>query len=132
MGRYGDAQSARALPGINGTGSLLTLNNAFPYNGVMGGIIGRTFQNTLYDAHGSPPDPQTFGAVALDRAGRPLYISMGGPVANGPYDIDLTHNAAHAVRSGQRRTIPSASPSSNASSAVTIATQPRFRSAWPT
>ena len=48
---------------------------------------------TIYDAYGSPPDPQTFGAVALDRAGRPLYISLGGPVANGPYDIDLTRNA---------------------------------------
>jgi hypothetical protein len=52
---------------------------------------------TIYDAHGSPPDHQTFGAVALDRTGRPVYISMGGPVVNGPYDLDLTLNAPHAV-----------------------------------
>ena len=63
---------------------------------VGGKLIGRT-SRTIYDAYGSPPDPQTFGAVGLDRAGRPLYISLGGPVANGPYDIDLTRNAPHAV-----------------------------------
>ena len=26
-----------------------------------------------------------------------MYISLGGPMANGPYDIDLTHNAPYAV-----------------------------------
>ena len=100
MGRYGpplpSGQIGSALPGVNGSGSPLSLNHAFPYNGVMGGTYWTHFQS-IYDAHGSPPDHQTFGAVALDHAGRPLYISMGGPVANGPYDIDLTRNAAHAV-----------------------------------
>ena len=87
---------------------------------------------TTYDAYGSPPDPQTIGAVALDRAGRPLYISMGGQVANGPYDIDLTRNAPHAVDQATRRQSLRRRRSSSASSAVTIATRPRFRNDWPT
>jgi hypothetical protein len=111
MGRYGPATPGGTLPmsgpptaypGVNPgdpsniAGSMLTLNNAFPYNGVMGGNYWTNFQK-IFDAYGSPPDPQSIGAVALDRAGGPLYISHGGPVANGPYDIDLTRRAAHAV-----------------------------------
>ena len=112
MGRYGPGIGS-ALPGIDsayqGTnitiGSPLTLNNAFPYCGVGGGNYWMNFAlpvtpltpPSIYDAYGSPPDPQAMGAVALDRAGRPLYISLGGPVCNGPYDIDLTRNAPHAV-----------------------------------
>ena len=149
--RYGPTTSApiplpltgSALPGGNryaardSAGSPLTLNNSFSvYRRSDKSTIGRTshlldeLPNNIYDAFGSPPDPQTFGAVALDRAGRPLYISLGGPVANGPYDIDLTRNAPHAVRSALRPTIPSAWRNWNASSVVTIATQPRFRNAW--
>ncbi len=95
-----------ALPGSNGSvslpGSPLTLNTWFPYNGANGGSYWSNFQNPVnnpsnYDAYGSPPDSQAIGAIGLDRAGRPLYISLGGPVANGPYDIDLTRNAPHAV-----------------------------------
>jgi len=97
MGRYG-MPIGDAIPGVNGMGALLTLNKAFPYSGYYGGNndYWKNFQ-TIFDAHGSPPDHQTIGAVGLDRAGRPLYISMGGPVANGPYDLDLTPNAPHAV-----------------------------------
>ena len=94
MGRYGTPVGG-ALPGKSG-GSLLTFNKAFPYNGVEGGNFWTNFQS-IFDAYGSPPDHQTFGAIGLDRAGRPLYISLGGPVANGPYDIDLTLYAPHAV-----------------------------------
>ncbi len=98
MGRYG-SPVGDSVPGIDPlqspSGSLLTMNNAFPFNGVIGGNYWSHFQ-TNFDAHGSPPDHQTFGAVALDPAGRPVYISMGGPVANGPYDIDLSHDAPHA------------------------------------
>ena len=43
------------------------------------------------------PTLRSSGAVGLDRAGRPLYVSYGGPVANSPYDIDITLNAPHAV-----------------------------------
>ena len=107
MGRYGPGIGS-ALPGINGPGSALTFNNAFPYSGVVGGnnnywtnfaVLGSNYNYTggSCDAFGSPPDTQTIGAVALDRAGRPLYISLGGPVANSPYDLDLTRNAPHAV-----------------------------------
>jgi hypothetical protein len=109
MGRYGSpipaAPMGSALPGANPSGagmpgSLLTLNPSFPYNGVNG--INWNYWSNLnqatyrFDAFGSPPDHQTFGAVGLDRAGRPLYVSLGGPVANGPYDIDLSRHAAHA------------------------------------
>jgi len=97
MGRYG-MPIGSAVPGLSGTGSLLTLNKAFPYSGILGGNndYWTNFQ-TIFDAHGSPPDHQTMGLIGLDRAGRPLYISMGGSVVNGPYDIDLTPNAPHAV-----------------------------------
>jgi hypothetical protein len=101
MGRYGQPAGS-ALPGFmagagTGTpGALLTFNRAFPFNGVMGGNYWTNF-GTIYDSHGSPSDYQTFGAIGLDHSGRPLYISMGGPVANGPYDLDLTLNAPHAV-----------------------------------
>ena len=96
MGRYGQPIGS-ALPGGRSGSSPLSLNRAFAYNGdVNGGTYWSNFQ-TIYDAHGSPPDYQTFGIEALDRAGRPLHISMGGQIANGPYDIDLTRNAPHAV-----------------------------------
>ena len=93
MGRYGPGIGT-ALPGINGQGSALTINNEFPYGGVMGVNY---WTNPNLDAYGSPPDPQAMGSIALDPAGRPFHISMGGQVANGPYDIDLTRNAPHAV-----------------------------------
>ena len=110
-GRYGppsNMPSGSGVPGLSGTGSLLTQNASFPYNSDVNGntywanfaVPGFTPTNAspnIFDAYGTPPDPQTFGAYALDRAGRPLYISLGGPLVNGPYDLDLTRNAPHAV-----------------------------------
>ena len=95
------ARAARfpAPPGVAGgstPGSMLTMNNNFPYSGVLGGNFWTSsFAN--WDAHGTPPDPQTAGAIGLDNAGRMIHISFGGQVANGPYDLDLTRNAPHAV-----------------------------------
>jgi hypothetical protein len=51
------------------------------------------------DAYLSPPDPQGYGAVALDVAGRPLWMSMGTTCINTPYDLNLSRNAPHAVDS---------------------------------
>ena len=129
MGRYG----SNGVPGIRGTGSVLSQNRAFPYNG---DVNGKTYwsnfaipgnANAIFDAYGSPGDHQTLGAVGLDRAGRPLYISLGGPLANGPYDIDLSHNAPHAVDLAPVND-PFGAAESSASSGVTIATRPRSRS----
>ena len=115
MGRYGpmsnpNAAVGSAVPGVNGSGVPLTLNTSFPFNGIgtAGAFngMGNYWANFaspgpgnagIYDSFGSPPDHQTLGEIGLDRAGRPLYISMGGPVANGPYDLDITRNAPHAV-----------------------------------
>ncbi len=104
MGRYGPLTGRRtgsigALPGLAGSGSLLTINQAFPYSGDMKPVSGTywTMSGGTLDAYGTPPDFQTIGAIGLDTAGRRIDISMGGQVANGPYDIDLTRNAAHGV-----------------------------------
>ncbi|MGA2066902.1 MAG: hypothetical protein ABSG86_18130 [Thermoguttaceae bacterium] len=53
--------------------------------------------NRWVDAYGSPPDTQGYGAVAVDVAGRPLFMSMGGSCVNTPYDLNLSRKAAHAV-----------------------------------
>ena len=53
--------------------------------------------NFWVDAYGTPPDPQGYGAVALDAAGRPLWMSMGTTCINTPYDLNLSRNAPHAV-----------------------------------
>lgn len=97
-GRYGGS----ALPGtVTGStsGSLLTWNNAFTYSSVLWGGT-QNYWNVSggsLDAYGAPPDPQAAGAIGLDNAGRLIRISMGGRVANGPYDFDITRNAPHAV-----------------------------------
>jgi hypothetical protein len=105
MGRYGPGGNS-GMPALPGTissasaipGSILAINSAFPYIDAQNSVSGKNFWTMpALDAYGSPPDPQAFGTVALDTAGRPFYISMGGQVPNGPYDIDLTHNAPHAV-----------------------------------
>ncbi len=83
MGRYGRrplaCRSAAPCRGSIGTGSPLTLNNAFPYNGVMDGSTITYWTNfqTIFDAYGSPPDPQTFGAVGPG-SGRPSLVHFFG------------------------------------------------------
>ena len=89
LGRYGEAVGS-GLPGTaaNNGYTWLTWNRWFGYaenywTGVTSGAP--------LDAWGSPPDTQGFGAIGLDLAGRPLYISMGGTLKNTPYDIDLSY-----------------------------------------
>jgi len=102
LGRYGEGfgtgipGSASDKPGYTFNGGYMGLiwNHWFSYGenywtGVTNG--------TSADAWGSPPCTQGFGAVGLDVAGRPLYISMGGSVKNTPYDLDLSRNAPHAT-----------------------------------
>ena len=100
LGRYGETDipngmfPSGALAGSTTAGySPLTWNRWFSYS--------ENWQNDLngtsFDAWGSPPDTQGLGAIGLDVAGRPLYISMGGLVKNTPYDIDLSRNAARAT-----------------------------------
>jgi hypothetical protein len=99
MGRYGPLTGGagiNSLPGLSGTGSLLTINEAFPYSGMLNGTYW-SMSGVYLDAYGTPPDPQAMGAFALDTAGRPLYISFGGQVSYGPYDLDTTRNAPHGV-----------------------------------
>ncbi len=49
---------------------------------------------------GSPPDPQGCGAVAVDMAGRPVYLSMGGPLLNSPYSMDMSRGVSRATTVG--------------------------------
>ncbi len=101
LGRYGENV---------GTGRAGSISNRTGYfnNGYMGLTWNRWFSYGEYywtnltsgtspDSWGSPPDTQGFGAIGLDVAGRPLYISMGGTLKNTPYDIDLSRNAPHAT-----------------------------------
>ncbi|MEN6367036.1 MAG: hypothetical protein ABFC88_09500, partial [Thermoguttaceae bacterium] len=58
------------------------------------------------DAYGSPPDTYGNGAVALDVAGRPLYLSMGDSILNAPYELNL----GSAVPRGQSTTSTVSTP----------------------
>lgn len=59
--------------------------------------------NYWFDGYGSPPDPQGFGAVGVDTAGRPLYMTMGLSLSkaislyNTPYDLDLSRVVPQAA-----------------------------------
>jgi hypothetical protein len=65
--------------------------------------------NYLLNAWGAPPDPQGYGAVGLDLAGRPLYLSLGGTargnqsflnvVLNNPYCLNLSRNISRGLSS---------------------------------
>ncbi len=94
IGRYGEGAGGNRVAGTNGTDSPLNWNNWFGYNELYWNNLASAAQR---DAYGSPPDTQSLGAIGIDPAGRPLYVSMGGRTRNSPYDIDLSHNAAHAT-----------------------------------
>jgi hypothetical protein len=57
----------------------------------------------LQGAYGVPPDTMSIGAVGVDIAGRPMYLSMGGSplftTVNTPYDMDLSAKAARGLSS---------------------------------
>jgi hypothetical protein len=95
LGRYGES-AGNGFPGTaqNGGYSPLTWNRWFSYSENYWTSV---TTGTPLDSWGSPPDTQGFGAVGLDIAGRPIYISMGGMIKNTPYDIDLSRNAARAT-----------------------------------
>ena len=107
-GRYGEfsptsMNNTVPMPGISYTGgssftstiSPLTYNKWWNYSGnyweYVNGVI-------LADAFGAPPDFAGIGAVGLDPAGQPLYMSAGNWLANSPYDIDLSRWAGRACR----------------------------------
>ena len=94
LGRYGESVGTVLTVGAGASttsapSSPLNANRSFPYNG-------NYWAAASLDACGSPPDPQGFGAVGLDLAGRPVHISSGGTTQNSPYDLDLSRNAARA------------------------------------
>ncbi len=96
MGRYG-TPAGSAMPGIQGTGSPpFEEQLAFPFNGVLGGTYWTNFRHHLRFARFARPTPD----LRRGRPGpvRPAAVHFHGRrVANGPYDIDLTLNAPHAV-----------------------------------
>ncbi|MEE8452123.1 MAG: hypothetical protein V3R99_09420 [Thermoguttaceae bacterium] len=60
--------------------------------------------NYLPDGYACPPDVQGRGAVALDFAGRPVYLSMGhdGAQTNDPYELDLSKEKGRGLSSTDR------------------------------
>jgi hypothetical protein len=106
LGRYGEVAGINATypagaqaGSTTGGYSPLNANRWFSYNESywMGVINGPPPMGPVLDSWGSPPDTQGFGAIGLDVAGRPIYLSMGGLTMNAPYDIDLSRNAARAT-----------------------------------
>ncbi|MEI8375411.1 MAG: hypothetical protein WCJ35_21535 [Planctomycetota bacterium] len=93
LGRYGEGVGT-GLAGISGSYTRLIQDLWSSYGG---DYWANLTSSTSADSWGSPPDTQGFGAIGLDVAGRPLYISMGGTVKNTPYDIDLSRNAPRAT-----------------------------------
>ena len=90
-GRYG--LTANGQPGVAGVADMLNLNKWFAY-----GQNYSDFTNVNNaGAYGSPPDPYGQGVVALDAAGRPMYLAMGGTTIDNPYELDLSHVAAHGT-----------------------------------
>jgi hypothetical protein len=55
--------------------------------------------NNSPDSFGSPPDTFGVGAVGLDVAGRPLYLTMGGQTQNSPYELNLSANVGRGLTS---------------------------------
>ncbi len=96
LGRYGETAGS-GYPGSTNNYNLLTWNRWFPYNENTWWMFLTGNAGYIPDLFGSPPDPQGFGAIALDEGGRPLYISMGGTIKNSPYDFDLSPNAAKST-----------------------------------
>ena len=94
-GRYGQRQ----LPGIDHRDSL-SANKWFNYD-IFGNNYGDNYWNfsnaNNAGAYGSPPDPFGVGIIGLDPAGRPLYVNMGGSIADNPYQIDLGLKAARGL-----------------------------------
>jgi hypothetical protein len=101
-GRYGELGGS-PQPGISGTLWPDTFNKWWDYQGASSTAslnywAYRSAPGSAWtDAYLSPPDTQGYGAVALDAAGRPLWMSMGTTCINTPYDLNLSRNAAHAV-----------------------------------
>ncbi|MGD0901244.1 MAG: hypothetical protein ABR915_25730, partial [Thermoguttaceae bacterium] len=104
-GRYGELGAATPQPGVANTLWPDTFNKWFDYTGSNpAGNVNywsyRTNPGSYWaDAYGSPPDPGGCGAVGMDLAGRPLFMSLGGSCTNTAYDLNLSRNAPHAVDS---------------------------------
>ena len=97
-GRYGRS----GLPGVSGV-DVLNFNKWFEYaNCNYWGNFWTTGDFGSVDnagAYGSPPDPFGQGVVALDAAGRPMYLAMGGNTLDNPYELDLGVKAARGIGS---------------------------------
>jgi hypothetical protein len=109
--RYG----ADGLPGYaggNNISSALDYNKWYNYVGNYWGNGGTNSGGTI-DAYGSPPDPQGFGALGLDEAGRPMFLSSGTAIKNSPYDLDLSRGAAHGLCSSGTALGASGAPPDN-------------------
>jgi hypothetical protein len=90
-GRYNQT----GVPGIAGLDPLC-VNKWFNY-----GNNYWNFPSSINDAgvYGSPPDPFGTGTIGLDPAGRPLFVNMGGSIADNPYELDLGPNANRGLTS---------------------------------
>ena len=106
-GRYGEFSPSGTMtgtpgPGLSYTGgssfastiSPLTYNKWWNYSGYYWGYVSGI---GAVNAYGAPPDFQGVGAMGLDPTGQPLYMSLGGWLANTPYDIDLSRGAGRAL-----------------------------------
>lgn len=122
-GRYGELQnygtSGFIQAGYTGVLDYLTANKLFQYGPARPPyqsnywdffVSPNTMDTTKLDAYGAPPDISGTGAVALDLAGRPLYLdylyrtvknpsNMGVafPAVDNPYEINLSQNVPRGM-----------------------------------
>ncbi|MCE5269229.1 MAG: hypothetical protein LLG00_15235, partial [Planctomycetaceae bacterium] len=105
QGRYG----ATGVPGAAGVDTL-SINKWFQYagdsanngaNNYWWGFLTAVPPAYVRDSYGTPADPFGAGAVALDVAGRPLWMShMGESTADNPYELNLGPSVARGLPNG--------------------------------
>jgi len=91
-GRYGEAGVDLPMAGVTGADDPQSWNRNYAYAGNYWGYLSGGNQSML-GAYGSPPDFLGIGGVALDMAGRPLFLSMGqynDTTTDDHYEIDLS------------------------------------------
>ncbi len=103
-GRYADLTlGSNPLPGELNVVNALSRNKWQQYDNLTFPATWNWWEfqtgSNLLDAYGAPPDTFGIGAVGLDVAGRPLYVSMGGTTVNNPYELNLGAKAERGLAS---------------------------------
>jgi len=98
-GRYGEAGGQFQLPGFSGQEDPRSWNRNYAYAQDYWGYLSGGDRLAL-GAYGSPPDFLGVGGVALDMAGRPVFLNMGHSgtdFPDDPYEIDLSPGSTHGL-----------------------------------